>query len=305
MGSGILVNILRCVAMLPLGVLYPVSSVAAFLTYHVIRYRRRVVHDNLTQCFQDKNPAAIRAIERRFYRNLTDYIFETLKLLHISDKEIKRRMTFSGVELMDNELAAGRNIVIYFAHTGNWEWAPSVCLHSRYHGSRKVEYGQIYRPLRNKTFDALMLEVRSRFGSHSIPKQLTLRHLLQTVKSGCLFETGFMADQKPSHGDPERIVSFMNRPTAVITGTETLARRMDTAVFYWDMSKPSRGHYHIDIIPIATQAGGTRAGQLTTEYFRLLEKTIRRQPDIWLWSHRRWKTSPATWQDVNPVNLLK
>lgn len=303
-GYGLLLALLYPVALLPLRALYVFADFVAFILNNVLRYRRRVVTDNLTACFPEKSAGEIRCIRRDFYRDFADYIFETVKLLHISDSMMMRRMTFAGVDAMENALDSGRNIVIYFAHTFNWEWATSVTLHSRIQTERDVVFGQIYRPLRNVAFDRLMLKIRSRFNSVSISKTTTLRRLVEYVREGRLFEVGFMSDQKPSHQDPVRIVEFMGRPTAVITGTETVARRMDTAVFYWDMSKPRRGHYHIDVVPVSMDAAATNPGELTCRYFKLLEKTIRRRPSLWLWTHKRWKTSPRSWDETEPNTII-
>lgn len=300
----VLTGLIKLAALLPLSVLYIFSDVLAALTYHIVRYRRKVVHANLIACFPGKSKVEIRKIEHRFYRNFTDYVFETVKLMHISNNQMMRRMTFGNVEAMDAVLAEGRDVVIYFSHSGNWEWATSVRLHSRFADNSRIVFSQIYRPLRNAVFDKLMLRLRSRFGTRCIAKFTSLREFVRFRREGLQFECGFMSDQKPSHNDPVRIVSLFGRPTAVITGTETLARRMDTAVFYWDMSKPSRGHYHIEVIPMAGHAAETAPDELTVRYFELLQANINRQPDLWLWSHKRWKTSPPTWADADPATII-
>lgn len=300
----IFTGLLRGFALLPLGAMYVLSDVLAFLLYHVFRYRRKVVRANLTACFPDKSLSEIRKIERAFYRGFTDYIFETIKLLHISDKQMTRRMTFSNVEIMDRFIAEGKDIVVYFSHNGNWEWATSVRLHSRYADDANVVFGQIYRPLRNGNFDRLMLCIRDRFKTRCIPKKTTLRELIGFRKENRRFVVGFMSDQKPGHNDPVRIVDLFGRPTAVITGTETLARRLGTAVVYWDISRPRRGHYHIDVVEMTENASDYAEGSLTSEYFRMLERTVSRQPELWLWSHKRWKNSPRSWEDVEPQTIL-
>lgn len=297
-------GLLHVLAILPLWVLYVVSDAVSCLLYHVVRYRRRVVRDNLTTCFPDMSPDDVRRTMHGVYRNFGDYIVETIKLLHISDKQMERRMTFAGTEIIDKYLDEGRTVVCYFSHTGNWEWAPSVVLHFRHRNDTASVFGQIYRPLRNRRMNKLMLRLRSRFGTVSIPKKTALRFFIENRCDGKAAVVGFMSDQKPSHGDPVRITSFFGRPTAVITGTEALARRLDTAVVYWDMSKPRRGHYHIDIIPMTDHAAQTTPDELTQRYFEHLEKTIRRRPDIWLWTHKRWKTSPARWTDVDPKTRI-
>lgn len=285
---------LRLVALLPFWALYGIADIIYVLVYWVVRYRRRLVRDNLAKCFPEKSTTELRRIERQFYRNFADYIVETVKLLHISDRQMEKRMQFRGIEKLQKLLDDKRSVVAYFAHTGNWEWAPSVTLHCPDAIAAGDAMCQIYRPLRNKRFDRLMLKVRSRFGSVSIPKSLALRKLLEYRRAGVTTVTGFMSDQKPSHGDAVHVVDFMGRPTAVITGTETLARRLGMAVVYWDMHKLSRGHYMIDIKVMTDDASQTEPYQLTDSYFALLQQTIRRNPSIWLWTHNRWKNSPTT-----------
>ncbi len=276
-------------ALLPLPVLYVFADALWFLLYYVIRYRRRTVRVNLDACFPEQTKLWRRKTERQFYHNFADYIVETLKLMHMSDKEIRRRMEFENVELMDSLSAGGRSIAVYFGHVGNWEWAPSVTLHTAMPPSQDMYYGQVYRPLRNRTFDALMLHLRSRFGSVSIPKAVVLRTLVGWKRAGALSTTGFMSDQKPSHGDPAVAVWFLGRPTAFISGTEHLARRLGMAAIYWDTEKIKRGHYRISCRLLADNVADTAPGDVTRLYAQMLEKTIRRNPAIWLWSHNRWK----------------
>ncbi len=290
----ILIAILSAFAHLPLRVMYVLADIAFVLVYYVARYRRRVVDDNLAQCFPDMDQKARAAIRRQFYRNFCDTFVEAVKLLHISDKEICQRMQFENTALIDELLSQGKSVAVYFSHCGNWEWAPSVTLHTTHH--QGVEYCQVYRPLRNHAFDALMLRIRSRFGSLSFAKATVFRDLVHLKRDNVLTVTGFMSDQKPSHNDPTVVTMFLNRPTAFISGTETLARRMGLAAIYWDMEKTARGHYRITcrLLDDGTHAG--EPGTLTRNYAAMLQYTITRNPAIWLWTHKRWKipvTMPA------------
>ncbi len=290
----ILIAILSAFAYLPLRAMYVLSDIAFLLVYYVARYRRRVVDDNLAQCFPDMDQKARAAIRRQFYRNFCDTFVEAVKLLHISDKEICQRMQFENTALIDELLSQGKSVAVYFSHCGNWEWAPSVTLHTTHH--QGVEYCQVYRPLRNHAFDALMLRIRSRFGSLSFAKVTVFRDLVHLKRDNVLTVTGFMSDQKPSHNDPTVVTMFLNRPTAFISGTETLARRIGLAAIYWDMEKTARGHYRITcrLLDDGTHAG--EPGTLTRNYAAMLQDTITRNPAIWLWTHKRWKipvTMPA------------
>lgn len=282
-------QLLSLPARLPLGALYGISDIAAPLLRNVLRYRRTVVRENLKACFPHMSPQELNKVERRFYRNFTDSFVETLKLLHMSDAEMRRRMQWEGIDIIDRLMAQGRSIAVYFAHFFNWEWAPSVSLHTSLRPSDGTIFGQVYRPLRSESFDRLMLTVRSRFSSVCYPKSSALRHLVLAARKGEKTITGFMSDQHPSHGDSGHRTTLMGRPTLMITGTETLARKLDMAAIYWDMQKLSRGHYKITVRLLAEHPAELPQGRLTELYTRALEQTISRDPAIWLWSHKRWK----------------
>lgn len=269
--------------------MYIFADILYFFLYRVFRYRREVVRKNLVESFPDKSSVELRKIERSFYHNFADYVIESLRLLHISDKGMARRMEFENTELIDKYFSEGKSIAVYFAHTFNWEWAPSVSLHTSYKPSDKVEFSQVYRPLKSKFADRLMLKLRSRFHSVGYPKASTLRCLLKARKDGKLTITGFMSDQHPSHGDPGHFTTFLNHPTLMITGTETLARKLKMAAVFWDMEKIGRGKYKITVRDISDNVADTAEGEVTEKYTRMLEHTIMRNPAIWLWTHKRWK----------------
>ncbi len=298
--NGMLFNLfagmMKLLARLPFCILYRLSDLTFLLLYFVVRYRRKVVDRNLRESFPDKTRRELASIRRRFYLNFTDYIFETIKLLHISDSAMRSRMTFSGVEIADSYLKQGRPVVAYFSHCGNWEWAPSVTLWSTLTPGKDAEFCQIYRPLRNKRMDAPMLRLRSRFGSVSLAKNMAFLDLMRYRKRGIPTITGFMSDQKPSHGNQVHVLRFLNHPTAVITGTETVARRLNAAVVYWDMEKTGRGHYHITMKLITDEPAKLPPFAVTDRYISLLQQTIVRNPSIWLWTHKRWK-NPVSFAD--------
>lgn len=280
---------LNGMARLPFAILYGISDVIFFILYYIVRYRRKVALNNIRNSFPDKTEKECKSICRQFFRNFADYFVETIKLAHISDEEMKKRMEFVGLEEVDKCFDEGRSIAVYFSHCGNWEWAPSITLNARHKPSDKIVYAQVYRPLKNKWFDSYFLKLRSRFGSVSFEKRLVFRDLLMLKKKGQLSITGFMSDQKPSAGDVTHVVKFLNQPTAIITGTETIVRRLNLVAVYWDMEKIKRGHYRLTLRIITEDPASMPEFAITDAYARLLQTTIERNPSIWLWTHKRWK----------------
>lgn len=284
----LLYGLLYMFALLPMTLLYLLSDVLYYVVYYIKRYRRKVVRQNIAMAFPEKDESERRVIERRFFHFLTDYVVETIKVLHISDAGMKRRMRFENAGLIDRLTGEGRSVILLLGHYGNWEWIPSLtlwCDSSRFVG------GQIYRPLRNRCFDRLFLLLRTRFGTECIAKKDTLRVLLQHKRAGKPFVTGFMADQTPSPANIHHWVTFMGMPTPVLTGYETLARKLDAAIVYIDVEVLSRGRYRATFKLAEEHPVATEGFPVADRYMAAMEHTIRRAPHAWLWTHKRWKHS--------------
>lgn len=287
MSHRFLISALKAVARLSLPLLYPLSDFAAFTLHRVIGYRRRVVRGNLKMIFPDLSEKERKKIEKKFYRHLCDIFIETFKLLNISDAEIDRRVTVEGADLIDESSRRGRSSVLFLGHYGNWEWVTALCRHFKVEG----DFVQLYRPLRNRFFDSLMLEIRRRFGSKSIPVKTALRQLISLTRHGETFVAGFIADQRPlGRGEPKHWTEFLGIDTAYLPGGEMLGRHLDTDFYYLDITMPRRGHYHWKVEPlrVCNPQGAQDEFPVTKEYLRLLGETIRRDPALWLWSHNRW-----------------
>lgn len=284
-GYKIVYAILYLHALLPFRALYMLSDILYFWAYKVIGYRLKVVRENLRSSFPDKNKQELKGIERQFYRHFCDYFVETIKLLHVSDKEIQERFVFNNVELVYDLMKDGNSGIMFLGHYGNWEWVPSLNLHF----DKETLLGQIYRPLKNKVFDDIFLKIRSRFGSIGIPKNDTLRTIINYKRQGEKILIGFMSDQSPSPGNIHYWTNFLNHETGVYTGVERIAKKTDFFVTYLDIIKTDRGRYIANVKLITNSPQEEPEFAITEKYIREMEKTILRNPAYWLWTHKRWK----------------
>ena len=286
------------VSLLPLWALYRVSDGLYYLLYHLVRYRRPLVRKNLTDSFPDKTEAEIIKIEKEFYSWLCDYFVETLKLFTVSKAEISRRMTFKGVDAVRRAVDNGQSCALYLGHYCNWEWVTSFPLTI----GDKAICGQIYHVLENPSFDRLFLRLRERMGAVCIPMAETLRHIARYRHEGKPVIIGFIADQVPFWNNIHYWTDFLNHDTPVLTGTERIVHKAGFAAFYVDMRRTRRGYYSAEFIPLTYSPAELKEFELTEMYFRLLEKTILRQPPYWLWTHNRWKRTREEWEKIiDPV----
>lgn len=277
---------MRLLAGLPLGVLYMFSDLAFPIIYYIIRYRRRLVRENLRCSFPEKDEKEIIHIEKAFYHNLCDVFIEAFKCLNISDEEMRRRVEVLNCELPERIASEGKNIFMLLGHCGCWEWYQEVCV--RYKNPKKG--CEIYKKIKSPYFDSLMHEIRSRWNTEQIEMMQTVRTLLKWSSEGEPFLCGFIQDQVSKGMKLKDVAFFLNQPIAVIPGAEELAKKVNAELVYLDSEKISRGHYRITFCEMTIpQDLQDRPYPRSVLFFRMLEETIRRQPDIWLWSHNEWR----------------
>jgi KDO2-lipid IV(A) lauroyltransferase len=276
----------KLLSRLPLGALYVFADVAFLVVYYIAGYRRGVVRKNLQRSFPEKTQKELRRIEKDFFHFLCDYAVETIKLLTISEEEMRRRMTFEGVEEMEAELEKHPFVFVYLGHYCNWEWVSSLPMWMK---KETTHCAQIYRPLKNKAFDALFMQMRTRFHAENISKYDTLRRVLSLKQEGRPTIIGFISDQSPRWQSIHEWVDFLHQETPVFTGTERIGKKVNAAIFFLDMKRTSRGHYCGTFKPITDAPKSYPDFQISEICTRELEAMIRRQPAYWLWSHKRWK----------------
>lgn len=277
----IILPLLYLIAYLPFKVLYGISDVIYFLLYRVVAYRKKVVLENLRNSFPEKSDAEIRKICSEFYSYFCDLIVETIKTLTITPAEVKRHVTVGDSSLFQKYYDQKQSIVVVMGHMGNWELAGARFSQEPYH-----RLFVIYHPLHNKKFDQLMYHMRTRLGNGLYSMNEVMRGMLKDRDK--LTATGFIADQTPS---PEGAywTTFLHQDTPVFKGTEKIASKLNYPVLYASVHRPKRGLYHITYELLSDNPKACAENEISELHTRRLEKDIIAQPEIWLWTHRRWK----------------
>ncbi len=265
--------------------MYLLSDLLFMPFYYLGRYRRKVVRRNITGSFPELGTKETRRIERKFYSFFLDIFFETCKYASISKKAIGRRMVFENVDEIDGLLRQGRSISLYLGHYGNWEWVSSLPLHI----NGDAVAGQIYHKLNSPVAGRLLLESRSRMGAVCVEMKHTLRWINGLSDKGTTTITGYIADQSPRRRADMYYLAFLNRRVPVLTGAERITRRYGMEAYYLDIERAGRGRYRATFVRMADDPASLPEGRLTEIYYAMLEGTIRRRPEFFLWSHNRFK----------------
>ena len=269
---------------LPLRVLYLLSDFCYLILYFIVGYRKKVTRRNITNSFPEKSEKEIRKIERRFYRYFCDLFVETLKLMHMSKKQMNKRMVYINGDYIQKLYDTGRSVMLMTSHYGNWEWTSSF---SQFYPDKPVY--QIYRRLKNKNFDKFMYNLRTRFGARNIEKHNILRSMVSLKKNGQLCMFGMLSDQTPSPNNIHYWTKFLHQDTPMLTGTEQLARKFNYPLVYVDVKRVKRGYYECMVVPLCDEPTKTTDLEITEKYAKLLEEAINQAPEYWLWTHKRWK----------------
>ena len=274
----------RLLSYLPLPVLYLFSDLIYLIARFVLSYRKKVIDKNLKHAFPDKSPEARKKIRNQFYRNFTDAFFaETIKMLTISEKELRKRFCVINQEIIDAEVLKGKSALMMAGHVFNWEMAIlGVALNTQ------VTAETVYLKLNNPFFNRLILSIRTHFGGVMTEKGEFRRSMI-TMRSQPRI-VHLAADQRPPGSEKRYKRDFLNRPAYFFEGGEFMAKKMELPVFFGTMTKVKRGHYRFEFAKIAEPPYNSQeAHSITDEFCRRLEENIKSQPDLYLWSHNRWK----------------
>lgn len=277
--------LLKLISFIPFGLLYLISDCLFVFVYYLGRYRRRVVRRNLELSFPEKTSAEIAAIERKFYRFFVDNVLETCKMANMSADAMRRRMRFVNVEEVNAHLREGRSVSLFLGHLGNWEWVSSMPLWLE----SSATPAQIYHPLSNKAVDRVMLEARACHGAVNVEMRRTAHFIINQIAARKVSIIGFIADQSPRRSEANNFLPFMGQSVPVITGTEKITKKFGFEAYFTDVRRVRRGYYEAEFVRLAEHPSELPDFELTALYYRRLEAAIRRAPQLYLWSHKRFK----------------
>ena len=267
---------------------YIIEEIIYFVVFHCVRYRRKLVTKNLKESFPEKSDKEIATIRRKFYRNLAEVIVNTVVMARMDEEECKRRMVFTN----NDEIVAilgDRNCIAMTSHLGCWEyygfwgmWLPDHILVAVYHKIHNEVINELYKRLRDHeselpvaSYDSLRFFIRNREGYEG--KRLAL---------------GLISDQNPPRLPDSHWYRFLNHDTLFFEGSEQLATKFGMPVFYVRQRKVRRGYYEASMEMIYDGVEQIAQYEMTERYVRLLEEDIKACPEMWVWSHRRWKHRP-------------
>ncbi|WP_332452765.1 lysophospholipid acyltransferase family protein [Chryseobacterium aquaticum] len=278
-----LIKILYLISKMPLKILYIFSDIIFFLNYYFVGYRKKIITQNLKNSFPEKSPKEIAEIRKKFYLNFSDYLAETVKSFTMSKTETRVRMQHINQHLFHEAKQEGKNIILLAGHVFNWEWMNALATVVPQNNCHPV-----YRKVNSEFWEKQMKKVRSKFGNQALEANEVIINIFRSKNDGDSIYL-FVADQTPHSSHVNYGLEFLNQRTPAFIGYDKLATRMDFVFLYTEMKKVKRGHYQINYSRIEPDGEKFVNNEVVKKFHKLLENTIKKRPDNYLWSHRKWK----------------
>ncbi|MCF8367346.1 MAG: lysophospholipid acyltransferase family protein [Bacteroidales bacterium] len=280
----LLFSFLAGFAFLPFKALYLLSDLWFLIIYYLIGYRKKVVHENLRFAFPDTSEEERKSIARKFYVHFCDSVFESIKTLHITKKEIDRRFKYKNIEIFDKIYNEDKSAILVSAHQGNWEWMIGI------EPKIKHNFLAIYKPLKDEVFDDLLKNLRTKFanGSQMVAMNDIFRMLVSEKQQNRKNVSWFLVDQTPPKNYPFW-TTFMNRETPFYNGPAKIAMKFNQPIVFMEITKLKRGFYEAEFSMLVEYPTQCSEEEIVEKYVKRIEAGIRKKPEHWLWSHRRWK----------------
>ena len=266
--------------LIPFPLLYSISDVISFLLFRIFGYRKKVIFINLEKAFPEKSKPEIRKIAGKFYQSFTDMLLEGIKGMTISKKSMLKRYKLLNPEFLDKYYEQGKSVLVLGGHYCNWEWGTSIAMHMKH------EAVTVYKAFKNERMNNYMRNKRGRWGMKQISMEKT-RTIFNNIGKPKFIV--LIADQNQPIVEKAIWTTFMGIETPCIHGPEVYSHLYNFPAIFLDFQSEKRGYFSAELSLIDESPKSLPKGELTAKYMQKLESVIRKKPEDWLWTHKRWK----------------
>ena len=270
-------------SLLPFRVLYIISDGFYGLLYYVIGYRKKVVYDNLKLAFPNKSEKEILSIRKKFYHHFVDVFIEMIKSFTISKEEIYKHYKYPNIDFFTKLYKNGKSVILVGPHYANWEWIMSVDSFVNYKGYAA------YTKVNNPYFNNKILKSRAKFGTNLVPTSKIITEIIYNQKNNIQAMYGLLSDQSPQLKKSFYWRTFFDVKVPVHTGGEMLAKKYNMNMVYIETKKVKRGYYETTFSLISSDTQKHKDYELTDIFIEKVEKQVRKQPEYYFWTHKRFK----------------
>lgn len=250
-----------------------------------LKKREKIAFDNLSFAFPEKDVEWINAKVQKTFENMGIVFAEFLALGRLDENTIKDYVRFENVELIRQKFNEGKGVILLSGHYGNWEFlAFSVYVYLN------LPVLIVVKPLSNYVLDKVINKYRTRLGNKVVSMYESALKVVRALRNGGII--ALLADQSATE-DRDIYVEFFGRQAATFDSPAYFALKYDVPIIV-GFARRENYWYKVRLIELDhSDLKFDKSGifELTRRYIKLLENVIREQPELWLWTHRRWKHS--------------
>ena len=286
----LMVGVLHVMSLLPDFVLFPLGIMSGYAGYQIDRRRRKIGMRNLAIAFPERNDEERGRILRASYLNLGRSGAEYVRLGGFFYRRLKRRVIYNDRLGYWNEVQrhSKKGVLVLTAHLGNFELLPAA------HAMYGHQIDLVHHTQRFAAGEALMTFVREQAGVRVIRKHAAARAVLRGLRQRRTIGVTFDQNAKRSEA---LFVPFFSEIAATSSGLARLAGITGAPVIPVFLVRQADKHSHrIEIQDeIVMQHSGDAGADIKENTHRLnkaVEDIVRRFPEQFLWTHRRYRTRP-------------
>lgn len=259
-----------------------------FLLGSVLRYRRAEVLCTIQRCLTEKSPAEVRAIADGMYRNLGTLIIESMRFEKFDSEYLAQNIEFDRMEIVYDALKQGKGVIVLTAHIGNFDLMVIIA------ALLGTALTIITKKIKPRALNDYWNRVRTQFGAKMVPHHGSFRACLSALKRNEVL--GFVLDQNMKR-DMGIFVDFFGRPACTSPGLAMLSARSGAPVVPIFITRKPDGRHHVGVMDALPPPAGRGRDEEeirreTQRYTKIIEETVRKHPEQWIWLHRRWRTQP-------------
>ena len=270
-------------SILPFRILYIISDILYVLIYYIIGYRKIIVLGNLQLAFPEKSMEELLEIRKKFYHHFVDVFIEMIKTFTASKELIYKHYTFTNVDFLNDLYKDGKSLILVGPHYANWEWIMSLDSFAKFKGYAA------YSKIGNKYFNNKVLESRAKFGTIMLPTSKTVSEINKNDQNNIQAAYGLLSDQSPQLRKTHYWSTFFNVKVPIHTGAEMLAKKYDMNMVFIETKKVKRGYYETTFSLVEEDSKQKSPYGLTDDFLKKVENHVNKQPEYYLWTHRRFK----------------
>ena len=280
--------VMALVRPLPMRTVRGIGQRLGGLAFYVDNSRRRVALENLTHAFPSRSRTEVEAIARAMFAHFGAVLLELLKFSTLTQAEMTALVDVDGADRVNQAYQQGRGVLFMTGHFGYWEvQGVMLPLHTK-------PSSVLARPLDNPYLHDMLERIRCRTGNQVIYRQGAVRRILRELAANR--GVAILIDQHLQ--TPDAIyVDFFRRPAATTNAVGALAARTGAAVIPSFAFPSDDGRYRLVYdhpIEPPRDESPEAIREFTQRCTDVLEMYVRRNPELWLWMHRRWRERPES-----------